>query len=179
MLEVMTAALRSNGVRYSYCANRSKDFASTGALQAFRTDPEVRVLAMPLHLGAEGLDLVAASHVFLLEPLLNPAQERQAVSRVHRIGQTRTTKIYKYVILQTVEQSVYESTCKKLDALDSDDDAKEESVGDDERQSPLRKARSSKSHSPKSSSSLRKKTMKSDFAMVTSFEEAHELLVMH
>lgn len=49
--------------------------------------------------GAEGLDLIVASHVFLLEPLVNQAMERQAVNRVHRIGQTKQTKIHKYVVL--------------------------------------------------------------------------------
>jgi hypothetical protein len=40
-------------------------------------------------MGAEGLDLVQASHIFLLEPLLNAALEAQAVNRIHRIGQVR------------------------------------------------------------------------------------------
>jgi SNF2 family DNA or RNA helicase len=39
--------------------------------------------------GAQGLTLVRASRVFLLEPALEPAIEQQAVARVHRIGQQR------------------------------------------------------------------------------------------
>ena len=75
MIDLMVAALVHNGIKHSVCSNRAKDFGPTGSLQRFKTDSDVRVLLMPLHLGAEGLDLICASHVFLLEPLLNQAME--------------------------------------------------------------------------------------------------------
>ena len=61
---------------------------------------------MPLYLGAEGLDLIIASRVFLLEPLLNAQQEAQAINRVYRIGQQKNTVVYKYVIEGTIEQRI-------------------------------------------------------------------------
>lgn len=60
-------------------------------------------------LGAEGLDLIVASHIFLLEPLLSPALEEQAINRIDRIGQTKPTFIYRYVIKDTVEEKIYNS----------------------------------------------------------------------
>lgn len=59
------------------------------AVAAFRDDDEVRVFLLSHKAGAQGLTLVRASHVFLLEPALEPAIEQQAVARVHRIGQQR------------------------------------------------------------------------------------------
>jgi len=58
-------------------------------LQSFKTDHDVTVLLLPIYSGANGLNLIEATHVLLVEPVLNSAQELQAIGRVHRIGQTR------------------------------------------------------------------------------------------
>ena len=55
---------------------------------------------------SSGLTLVAATHVFLVEPNLNPAIERQAIHRVHRIGQTRATTVHRLIMRDTVELKV-------------------------------------------------------------------------
>lgn len=58
-------------------------------LKLFKYDDHVNVLLMPVHSGANGLNLVEASHVILVEPILNPSSELQALGRVHRIGQLK------------------------------------------------------------------------------------------
>jgi len=57
------------------------------ALERFRRDAGVRALLLTTARGGQGVNLVEASHVILVEPLANPGLERQAVSRVDRIGQ--------------------------------------------------------------------------------------------
>eukprot|EP00977_Amphora_coffeiformis_P011161 scaffold2667_cov237-Amphora_coffeaeformis.AAC.10 len=57
------------------------------AFQSSRRGPAVFVITMMT--GSVGITLTAASHVFLMEPCINPADETQAAGRVHRLGQTK------------------------------------------------------------------------------------------
>lgn len=108
MLEIVADALRMNQIQFTSCFNRQRDFEDQRyGVEAFRHDPHLRVLLLPLHLGAEGLDLVVASHVFLLEPLLDPSQEAQAINRIDRLGQRqRATYVHKYLLSDTIEERI-------------------------------------------------------------------------
>lgn len=44
---------------------------------------------MELSLRAKELTLTEATHVFLTEPIINKADEHQAISRIYRIDQTK------------------------------------------------------------------------------------------
>lgn len=48
-------------------------------LNAFKTQPAIKVILMSLKAGGEGLNLQEANHVFLLEPWWNPAVEMQVL----------------------------------------------------------------------------------------------------
>lgn len=48
--------------------------------------------------GANGLNILEAQHVVLVEPLLNPAAEAQAISRVHRVGQEKQTFVHRFIV---------------------------------------------------------------------------------
>ncbi|MQM06648.1 hypothetical protein Taro_039475 [Colocasia esculenta] len=67
----------------------------------------VQVLLLLIQHGANGLNLLEAQHVILVEPLLNPAAEAQAINRVHRIGQEKTTFVHRFIVENTVEESIY------------------------------------------------------------------------
>ncbi|PIN24826.1 DEAD box-containing helicase-like transcription factor/DNA repair protein [Handroanthus impetiginosus] len=66
-----------------------------------------QVLLLLIQHGANGLNLLEAQHVILVEPLLNPAAEAQAVGRVHRIGQQHKTLVHRFIVKNTVEESIY------------------------------------------------------------------------
>lgn len=67
----------------------------------------IQVLLLLIQHGANGLNLLEAQHVVLVEPLLNPAVEAQAISRVHRVGQTNKTLVHRFIVKDTVEESIY------------------------------------------------------------------------
>lgn len=66
-----------------------------------------QVLLLLIQHGANGLNLLEAKHVILVEPLLNPAAEAQAIGRVHRIGQRNETLVHRFIVKNTVEESIY------------------------------------------------------------------------
>ena len=47
------------------------------AIEAFQKDPPTTVFLLSMRAGSVGINLTAASHVFLLEPCINPALEEQ------------------------------------------------------------------------------------------------------
>merc|ERR1711904_346423 len=65
------------------------------------------VLMLPVKSGSNGLNLIEAQHVILIEPLLDPAKEAQAFGRVDRIGQTKQTFVHRFIVTETVEEKVY------------------------------------------------------------------------
>ena len=86
-----------------------------GAVEKFRHDASVDCLLLDAKTDSSGLTLVNATHVFICEPLIQTAVELQAIARVHRIGQTRQTTVWMYLINDTVEETIYEiSVARRL-----------------------------------------------------------------
>jgi SWI/SNF-related matrix-associated actin-dependent regulator of chromatin subfamily A3 len=75
-------------------------------LQQFETDPAIRVLIMTTGVGAFGLNIIAASQVFLVEPQWNPSVEAQAIGRTIRIGQQKAVQVTRYIVRDTVEEDI-------------------------------------------------------------------------
>lgn len=66
------------------------------------------VLLASIRSSGAGINLTAASVVFLLEPWWNPAVEEQAMDRVHRIGQNKEVRIVRMIARDSIEQKVLE-----------------------------------------------------------------------
>ncbi len=78
------------------------------AVCEFRTDAEVLVLVASSRVGGEGLTLVEANHVFLIDQWWNPSANDQARDRVVRIGQKRTVHVYRFCCRGTIEERLQE-----------------------------------------------------------------------
>jgi SNF2 family DNA or RNA helicase len=75
-------------------------------IEEFQNNPENRIFLISLKAGGTGLNLTAADYVFISDPWWNPAAEKQAVNRAHRIGQDKKVMVYKYISRQTVEEKI-------------------------------------------------------------------------
>ena len=76
VLEFIRALLHENKIEHCFIKNNAT-FAK--CIEDFKTKRDVSVLLMPYSYGANGLNLVEASHVLLVEPTLNKSQEAQAI----------------------------------------------------------------------------------------------------
>ncbi|EQC35712.1 hypothetical protein SDRG_06991 [Saprolegnia diclina VS20] len=104
MLRILSTALQEAGVHCLYPETK-KDFEKE--LQAFKASTtSACVLALPFRHGANGLNLVEASHVVLVEPLLNGSVERQAINRVHRLGQEKPTTVHRFIVQHSIEEGI-------------------------------------------------------------------------
>lgn len=67
---------------------------------------DAQIFLISLKAGGFGLNLTAASYIFLMDPWWNPAVERQAIDRAHRIGQENKLTVYRPIIKESVEEKV-------------------------------------------------------------------------
>lgn len=75
-------------------------------IERFKTSSEHKVLVLSLRAGGLGLNLQEASYVIHLDRWWNPAVERQAEDRSHRVGQTVKVNVIKYSCNETIEQRI-------------------------------------------------------------------------
>jgi E3 ubiquitin-protein ligase SHPRH len=77
-----------------------------------------RILLLLMKQGGNGLNLQQAQHVVFIEPILDPAEEAQAVGRVDRIGQTKATHVHRFVVQHSIEENVHRLGQHRAAAMD-------------------------------------------------------------
>merc|ERR1719171_2245960 len=65
-----------------------------------------RILLVSLRAGGVGLNLVAATRLYMLDLWWNPAVEEQAINRVHRIGQTQEVEVFKFIVPGSMDEAI-------------------------------------------------------------------------
>ncbi|KAI8816717.1 SNF2 family N-terminal domain-containing protein [Fimicolochytrium jonesii] len=106
VLDILSEGLTRNGIEFVKL-EKSRSKNKRDALKRFRDDNDVEVFMLNARSQSSGLTLVSANHVFLVEPVVNIGLEEQAIGRVHRIGQTRETTVWRYIVRGTVEERVH------------------------------------------------------------------------
>ncbi|MHB1277338.1 MAG: helicase-related protein, partial [Bacteroidia bacterium] len=88
-------------------------------------DESLGIFLISLKAGGTGLNLTSADYVFLADPWWNPAVERQAIDRAHRIGQTQKVFSYKFITKNSVEEKILSLQKRKMELaenlIDTDD----------------------------------------------------------
>lgn len=118
--ERIRAALAAAGIPYYEMSGADSRAERERKLRGFDEHPGGAVMLMTLKTGGVGLNLVKASYIFHIEPWWNPAVENQATDRAHRMGQTKSVQVYRYIIQDSVEEKIEvlkELKSRRFDAL--------------------------------------------------------------
>lgn len=110
MLALIAQALDELGLPYVTLTGDTQDRATP--VQRFMQG-EVPIFLISLKAGGVGLNLTAADTVIHFDPWWNPAAERQATDRAHRIGQQQPVFVYRLIAAGSIEERIAELQQRK------------------------------------------------------------------
>lgn len=96
---------------YEYLDGSTRDRIER--IKNFQTNPDISLFLISLKAGGEGINLTAADYIIFLDPWWNPAAEKQATDRTHRIGQENRVIVYRLYCPNTVEEKILKLQKKK------------------------------------------------------------------
>ncbi|KAK6793212.1 hypothetical protein RDI58_006665 [Solanum bulbocastanum] len=112
-LDLLEIPLKRKQIGYLRFDGKLSQKQRERVLKEFSETNEKTILLMSLRAGGVGLNLTAASNVFLMDPWWNPAVEEQAIMRIHRIGQKKTVRVRRFIVKDTVEERMQQIQARK------------------------------------------------------------------
>jgi non-specific serine/threonine protein kinase len=103
-LSLIERAVEREGWSYAYLDGSTNNREEV--VDEFQSSEDLSLFLISLQAGGEGLNLTGADYVFLMDPWWNPAVERQAMDRTHRIGQDRPVFVYRFICPDTIEEKM-------------------------------------------------------------------------
>ncbi|KAK9448166.1 SNF2 family N-terminal domain-containing protein [Limtongia smithiae] len=105
-LDLIEPALKRDHFEFMRIDGRSSQLERARVLEKFKVSNtgEPLLLLLSLKTGGVGLNLVTASKVFMMDPWWSYAVEAQAIDRIHRMGQTRSVSVYRFIVKGSVEE---------------------------------------------------------------------------
>eukprot|EP00850_Spirogloea_muscicola_P000402 SM000001S04804 [mRNA] locus=s1:2261449:2268312:- [translate_table: standard] len=110
MLRLVRQVLKASGVRCLTLDGTLSRKQREEVLRVFQSETACSpsVLLVSMKAAGVGINLTAASRVYLLDPWWNPAVEEQAMDRVHRLGQTRPVTVVRFIVRDSIEERILE-----------------------------------------------------------------------
>lgn len=110
MLRLIEQDVQELGVDYALFTGKTRNRADQ--IDKFQSG-RAQLFLISLKAGGVGLNLTAADTVIIYDPWWNPAVERQAMDRAHRIGQDKPVFVYRMIAEGSVEAAISEMQAKK------------------------------------------------------------------
>ncbi|XP_028832626.1 helicase-like transcription factor isoform X2 [Denticeps clupeoides] len=119
-LTLLETPLRQHGFTFTRLDGSMNQRSRVKAIAEFQdsspSSPSIMLLSLTA--GGVGLNLTAASRVFMMDPSWNPAAEDQCVDRCHRLGQTRDVIITKFIVKNSVEEDMMRIQLNKKELME-------------------------------------------------------------
>jgi superfamily II DNA or RNA helicase len=115
MLELISESLQAKKFEHAVLTGKTLERATP--VRRFQSGA-VKILLASLKAGGVGLNLTAADAVIHYDPWWNPAVERQAVDRAHRLGREQPVFVYKLLCDDTIEEKIAVLKDRKNDLAD-------------------------------------------------------------
>ncbi|NWW86752.1 HLTF factor, partial [Rhynochetos jubatus] len=114
-LSLIENPLRESGFAFTRLDGSMVQKKRAEAIRCFQSSQagSPTVMLLSLKAGGVGLNLTAASRVFLMDPAWNPAAEEQCFDRCHRLGQEHDVVITKFIVKDSVEENMLKIQTKK------------------------------------------------------------------
>ena len=112
MLELIAQALQHAHFKYTMLTGKTADRRTP--VQEFQSG-KLPIMLASLKAGGLGLNLTAADAVVHYDPWWNPAVERQAADRAHRLGREQPVFVYKLICEDTIEEKIATMKDRKSD----------------------------------------------------------------
>lgn len=104
-LKIITKILKINQISHLTCLSNVKSVSNT--IDKFKNNCDITCLLSNVKSLGAGLNLLNAQHIFLLDPIISRNEESQAMSRNYRIGQTKETFVWNFMIRDSVEENIF------------------------------------------------------------------------
>ena len=108
--------LLSNGHKSVTLNGKKTAEERTAAIDTFTNDSTVNFFIIQITAGNVGLNLQAASRIYLNGVDWNATNDLQAIARAHRIGQTRPVTVKRLIINSSIDDAIIGLQQKKLTA---------------------------------------------------------------
>lgn len=114
VIEILEDRLSGAGHKVVSYHGGTPDAQRDANVQAFQTDPSVRVFIGQIQAAGEGLTLTAANNLMFVEMSWTPKDNTQAFKRVHRITQERSVLIRVACLANSIDELVSHVLKQKL-----------------------------------------------------------------
>jgi superfamily II DNA/RNA helicase len=113
MLDILEYFVNLHGYTYVRLDGSTKVERRQLIVDQFNKSPKLFLFIASTRSGGVGINLTSADTVIFYDSDWNPAMDKQAMDRCHRIGQTREVNIYRLISESTIEENIFKKQLEK------------------------------------------------------------------